>query len=246
MRLPGSKVAPAGRTSNPVAWTRRPSRSRRQRLRASRARRAARPRGFRSTRSGPSNSQPRRAALARADLAVLSRSQNLSPASDPAAQCRPAGTVRRIFTRKTGFVTLDRLLARLHANKPELLMVLDRPEIPLHTNGSENDVPLPGHQAKDQRRYKKRHRTRLSRRFRRPQQDLRKTRHHLLGISRLTAGSAQPHRNPVLADNCQASLRHSLTRRLLPLLRQTALWSFTEVRGKSAQFERMSPNFTPR
>jgi Transposase IS66 family len=46
----------------------------------------------------------------------------------------------RIFTGKTGFVTLDRLLARLHANKRELLMVLDRPEIPLHTNGSENDV----------------------------------------------------------------------------------------------------------
>src|ERR1700726_1733663 len=46
----------------------------------------------------------------------------------------------RIFSRKTGFVTLDRLLARLHANKGELLMVLNRPEIPLHTNGSENDV----------------------------------------------------------------------------------------------------------
>jgi hypothetical protein len=46
----------------------------------------------------------------------------------------------RIFKRKTGFVTLDRLLARLNANKPELLMVLERPEIPLHTNGSENDV----------------------------------------------------------------------------------------------------------
>jgi hypothetical protein len=46
----------------------------------------------------------------------------------------------RIFTHQTGFVTLDRLLARLHANKSELLMVLDRPEIPLHTNGSENDV----------------------------------------------------------------------------------------------------------
>src|SRR5271157_5117692 len=46
----------------------------------------------------------------------------------------------RIFTRKTGFVTLDRLLARLHANKTELLIVLNRPEIPLHTNGSENDV----------------------------------------------------------------------------------------------------------
>jgi hypothetical protein len=46
----------------------------------------------------------------------------------------------RIFTRKTGFVTLDRLLARLHANKRELLLVLDRPDIPLHTNGSENDI----------------------------------------------------------------------------------------------------------
>jgi hypothetical protein len=46
----------------------------------------------------------------------------------------------RIFRRRTGFVSLDRLLARLHANKVELLMVLERPEIPLHTNGSENDI----------------------------------------------------------------------------------------------------------
>ena len=46
----------------------------------------------------------------------------------------------RIFARRTGFAALDRLLARLHANKPELLMVLDRPEIPLHTNGSERDI----------------------------------------------------------------------------------------------------------
>jgi len=46
----------------------------------------------------------------------------------------------RIFRRRTGFVTLDRLLARLHANKSELLMVLDRPETPLNTNGSENDI----------------------------------------------------------------------------------------------------------
>jgi hypothetical protein len=45
-----------------------------------------------------------------------------------------------IFKLKTGFVTLDRLLIRLHKKKSELLMVLDRPEIPLHTNGSENDV----------------------------------------------------------------------------------------------------------
>ena len=43
---------------------------------------------------------------------------------------------------------LDRLLARLHANKPELLMVLDRPEIPLHTNGS-GATPLRGDLAQD-------------------------------------------------------------------------------------------------
>ena len=57
---------------------------------------------------------------------------------------RQAATLRarfdRIFLRRTGFATLDRLLVRLHANKAELLMVLERPEIPLHTNGSENDI----------------------------------------------------------------------------------------------------------
>jgi Transposase IS66 family len=46
----------------------------------------------------------------------------------------------RIFGHRTGFVVLDRLLERLRANKAELLRVLDRPEIPLHTNGSENDI----------------------------------------------------------------------------------------------------------
>ena len=51
------------------------------------------------------------------------------------------GRFDRIFrNQRTGFVTLDRLLTRLHANKAELLMVLERPEIPLHTNGSENDI----------------------------------------------------------------------------------------------------------
>ncbi len=46
----------------------------------------------------------------------------------------------RIFKRQTDYVTLDRLLARLHRRKAELLRVLQRPEIPLHTNGSENDI----------------------------------------------------------------------------------------------------------
>ena len=32
------------------------------------------------------------------------------------------------------------MLRRLQANKAELLTVLDHPDIPLHTNGSENDI----------------------------------------------------------------------------------------------------------
>ncbi len=46
----------------------------------------------------------------------------------------------RLFTKKTGFILLDKQLRRLHGQKGELLRVLDRPEIPLHTNGSENDI----------------------------------------------------------------------------------------------------------
>jgi hypothetical protein len=46
----------------------------------------------------------------------------------------------RVFNRRTGFAPLDKRLRRLHARKAELLAVLDRPEVPLHTNGSENDI----------------------------------------------------------------------------------------------------------
>ena len=68
--------------------------------------------------------------------------------TEPTARRRGEMRARfdRIFHRRTGFATLDRLLERLHANKSELLMVLDRPEIPLHswaakqTNGSERDI----------------------------------------------------------------------------------------------------------
>jgi hypothetical protein len=61
---------------------------------------------------------------------------------DPTPQRRAALRARfdRIFKRRTGFATLDRLLARLHANKAELLMALDRPDIPLHTNSAENAI----------------------------------------------------------------------------------------------------------
>jgi hypothetical protein len=61
---------------------------------------------------------------------------------DPTAIRRTALRQRfdRIFTRVTGFADLDEAVARTHANKDELLRVLDRPDIPLHTNSSENDV----------------------------------------------------------------------------------------------------------
>jgi len=46
----------------------------------------------------------------------------------------------RIFATRTEYATLDRLLDRLRANKDELLVALERPDIPLHTNASENDI----------------------------------------------------------------------------------------------------------
>ena len=46
----------------------------------------------------------------------------------------------RIFKRRTGYATLDHLLKRLLERKDELLRVLERPEIPLNTNASENDI----------------------------------------------------------------------------------------------------------
>jgi len=45
-----------------------------------------------------------------------------------------------IFQEKTCFGTLNHALKRLHDNKAELLLVLERPDIPLHNNLSENDI----------------------------------------------------------------------------------------------------------
>jgi hypothetical protein len=45
-----------------------------------------------------------------------------------------------IFTQITGYQKLDEALKRIHANRSELLLVLDRPEIPLHNNESERDL----------------------------------------------------------------------------------------------------------
>ena len=58
----------------------------------------------------------------------------------PARKATLSARFDRIFGQKTGFATLDQLLKRQRANKDELLKVLERPEIPLHTNSSENDI----------------------------------------------------------------------------------------------------------
>ncbi len=45
-----------------------------------------------------------------------------------------------LFTRKNNWAMLDLALKRIYQNKSELLLVLDRPDIPLHNNLSENDI----------------------------------------------------------------------------------------------------------
>jgi hypothetical protein len=58
----------------------------------------------------------------------------------PGAEALFRRQFNRIFGQRTGYKELDELLARLARRKAELLRVLERPEIPLHTNASENDL----------------------------------------------------------------------------------------------------------
>jgi hypothetical protein len=45
-----------------------------------------------------------------------------------------------IFTQTTASASLNLALKRIYDNKAELLLVLDRPDIPLHNNGAENAI----------------------------------------------------------------------------------------------------------
>ncbi len=56
------------------------------------------------------------------------------------AKVRLQAKFDQIFTMKTSSATLNQALKRLHKNKSELLMVLERPEIPLHNNEAENAI----------------------------------------------------------------------------------------------------------
>jgi hypothetical protein len=46
----------------------------------------------------------------------------------------------RLFRRRTGFADLNEALRRIHQKRDDLLLVLQRPEIPLHNNLSESDI----------------------------------------------------------------------------------------------------------
>jgi hypothetical protein len=59
---------------------------------------------------------------------------------DEAAKAGLAARFDAIFTQKTGYARLDLTLQQIHRNRNELLLVLDRPDVPLHTNGSERDI----------------------------------------------------------------------------------------------------------
>ena len=72
------------------------------------------------------------------DLYADLKSYKLAPAETLKPQLKKRFDT--IFTQKTSYTSLNLLLLRLHKNKSELLLVLERPEIPLHTNGSEGDI----------------------------------------------------------------------------------------------------------
>ena len=65
--------------------------------------------------------------------------------TSPSAQTKASLRARfdRVFGRITGFADLDDALARLKERKAELLVALDRPEVPLNTNSSEQEIRDP-------------------------------------------------------------------------------------------------------
>ena len=101
---------------------------------------------------------------------------------DAAASCAPASTASSAAAPASS--PSIACSQRLHANKAELLMVLDRPEIPLHTNGSENDIRCQVTKRKVSGGTRSDVRPRLPRRLPRPDADLHQARHRVLGLSR--------------------------------------------------------------
>lgn len=77
----------------------------------------------------------------RADIWALYRELKAYQARPTAPDAaRLSARFDAVFTQKTSFSLMNALLARHHENKDKLLLVLRRPDVPLHTNGSETDL----------------------------------------------------------------------------------------------------------
>lgn len=90
----------------------------------------------------PLNEQ-HRADIARVRSQIWTLYADLKSYKVQPAEALKDGLKRRfdeIFTQWTSYSSLNLLLLRIHRNKSELLLVLERPEIPLHTNDSERDL----------------------------------------------------------------------------------------------------------
>lgn len=71
---------------------------------------------------------------------LYGRLKSFKAAPSPQLAAELSAGFDRIFLRRTRYQGLSALLKRLAARKSELLRVLQRPEIPLNTNASENDI----------------------------------------------------------------------------------------------------------
>ena len=59
---------------------------------------------------------------------------------NPTDKRRLSDRFDEIFSQTTSSATLNSALKRIYSNKSELLLVLERPDIPLHNNGAENAI----------------------------------------------------------------------------------------------------------
>ena len=66
--------------------------------------------------------------------------KNLTPELQKQQKAVLEASFDQIFTQTTTFDLLNQVLGRLYRRKGELLKVLDRPDLPLHNNASEQDI----------------------------------------------------------------------------------------------------------
>jgi hypothetical protein len=66
--------------------------------------------------------------------------KSLTPEQQQQQKASLEATFDQIFSTPTAFETLNQVLGRLKKRKAELLKVLDRPDLPLHNNASEQDI----------------------------------------------------------------------------------------------------------